>query len=115
MPRWHWDGYYYSPYSGFIFKFATVLKGNPTLFYQLPKDLRKFFEQHSDDREFLSRLLERKNIETARSGQGAFFIVGDSDKAAAHSKPKIDSERLFFSILPGNEGEINKLYARWNL
>lgn len=114
LPRWHCDGYYYSPYSGFVFKFATVLKGSPTLFYQLPKDIREVFKQHSDDREFLSLLLDRENIETAKPGQGAFFIVGDNDQAAAHSEPKIDSERLFFSILPGNEDEINELYARWN-
>lgn len=114
IPRWHWDGYYYSPYSGFVFKFATVLKGNPTLFYQLPKDLRKIFKQHSDDRAFLSQLLNSENIETTKPGQGAFFIVGDNNRAAAHSEPKMDGERLFFSILPGNEDEINELNVRWN-
>jgi hypothetical protein len=50
----------------------------------LPKDLREIFEQHSDDRAFLSQLLDRENIETAKPGQGAFFIVGDNDRAAAH-------------------------------
>lgn len=114
IPRWHWDGYYYAPYSGFVFKFATVLKGNPTLFCQLPKDLREIFELHSEERKFLSQLLEGENIETAKPGQGSFFIVGDNDKAAVHSEPKMDCERLFFSVLPGNKDEIDELNTRWN-
>lgn len=113
VPRWHWDGYYYSPYSGFAFKFATVLKGNPTLFYQLTPDLRETFELHFDDREFLSNLLDRNLIESLRPGEGAFFLVGDRESAAAHSEPKMDSERLFFSVLPGNENEISELKTRW--
>jgi hypothetical protein len=112
MPRWHQDGYYYSPYAGFAFKFAVALKGNPTLFYQLPQEMRELFHS-SSDREFLSTLLKRDKIESPKSGLGVFFLVGDKESAAIHSEPKIDSERLFFSVLPGNENEISELKDRW--
>lgn len=114
IPRWHYDGYYFAPYDGFAFKFATVLKGNPTIFYQLPKDLRETFVLHSRDRMFLSNLLEKSSIEAPNLGQGAFFVVGDMDSAAVHSEPKIDGERLFFSVLPGSKDQIDDLNARWN-
>lgn len=114
IPRWHSDGYYYAPYSGFAFKFATILKGNSTLFHQLSKDIRDVFDLHFDDREFLSNLIDVNTVESAKLGQGAFFIVGDRNRAAAHSEPKIDGERLFISVLPGNDDEINELYARWH-
>jgi hypothetical protein len=114
MSRWHWDGYYYFPYSGFAFKFAMVLKGNPTLFCQVTNDLRKTVQIHFNDREFLSNLLDKSFIESPHMGQGAFFIVGDKNSAAVHSEPKMDGERLFLSVLPGNENEISELKARWN-
>ncbi len=113
IPRWHWDGYYYSPFSGLAFKFATVLKGNSTIFYQLPQNVRKVFRSHCNDRTFLTNLLERSHIESAKLGQGSFFLVGDMNNACVHSEPKIDGERIFFSVLPGNENEINELKARW--
>jgi len=113
MPRWHHDGYYYSPYSGFVFKFAMVLKGNSTLFCQLSKELRDILELNHNNREFLSHLLEDSKIETPKPGEGSFFIVGDQNSAAIHSEPKIDGERLFFSVLPGNESEIKELYEKW--
>lgn len=115
MPRWHWDGYFYSPYSGFVFKFATVLKGNPTLFYPLSDELREEFHLHDNDREYLSELIDESLIETAKLGQGAFFIIGDKNTAAAHSEPKIDTPRIFFSVLPGDENEIRELCDRWDL
>jgi hypothetical protein len=114
LPRWHWDGYYYPPYSGFAFKFAAVLKGNPTLFHQLTKDSREVFESHFEDREFLSNFLAESLIESAKPGEGAFFLVGDRDSAAAHSEPKMDCERLFFSVLPGHASEIDELTIRRN-
>jgi hypothetical protein len=113
MPRWHKDGYYHSPYAGFAFKFAATLKGNPTLFYQLPQEMRAVFRSYSGDREFLSHLLNTDAIELPKFGQGAFFIVGDEDNGAAHSEPKMDGERLFFSVLPGNENEIEELRVCW--
>lgn len=97
VPRWHQDGYYFFPYAGFVFKFAAALKGNPTLFCS-----------HLDERGFSGQ-----EIKSPCLGQGAFFIVGDKERGAVHSEPKIDSERLFISILPGSESEIKELKARW--
>lgn len=121
IPRWHQDGYFYAPYSGFVFKFATVFKGNSTLFCQLPKEVREIFQMNFDGglqlslehREFINSLLEGCVKESPQLGDGAFFIVGDNESAAIHSEPKIDGERLFFSVLPGDDTEIDELYRRW--
>ncbi|NGX58315.1 MAG: hypothetical protein K940chlam3_01220, partial [Chlamydiae bacterium] len=40
---------------------------------------------------------------------------GDKNTAAAHSEPKIDTPRIFFSVLPGDENEIRELCDRWDL
>ncbi|NGX45248.1 MAG: hypothetical protein K940chlam2_00393 [Chlamydiae bacterium] len=113
VPRWHCDGYYYSPYSGAAFKFATVLKGTSTMFYPLPQNMRKTFRSHCKDRTFLANLIKQCHIESPKLGQGAFFLVGDMNNACVHSEPKIDGERIFFSVMPGNENEINELKERW--
>lgn len=120
IPRWHQDGYFYAPYSGFSFKFAAALKGNSTVFCQLSKGLREIFQINFDHRLQLSlehrvlldSLLEECKKESVKPGHGAFFIVGDPNSAAIHSEPKIDSDRLFFSVLPGNDSEIEELYMR---
>lgn len=114
LPRWHIDGHYYgpNPYPGVVFKFAAVLKGRSTLLYHLPKDLRDIFNSHSDDRLFLSELLDFNNAESPKMGEGVFFIVGDDQIGAVHSEPKMDEPRLFFSILVGNESEIQELISK---
>jgi hypothetical protein len=116
IPRWHSDAPYFLPYKDFQYKFATVLKGRPTLFHQLPQDLRGIFNYHLSPyhRVALMDMLADSYIETASLGQGAFFIVGDRNYGAVHSEPKFDLERLFFSVLPGTESEIHQLDTRWN-
>lgn len=114
MPRWHIDGLYYKDIA--CIKFATVLKGNPTLFYPLPKEMREEFNlrniSNNENREFLSKFLDINKAVTAEKGIGAFFIVGDDAIGAVHSEPKIDGIRLFFSVLPGNEDEIEEFHQR---
>ncbi len=115
-PRWHIDGQFYGlnssyPYQGNVFKFATVLKGRPTLLYNLPYDMREIFCSHQNDRTFLSKLLDLNKAESPKKGEGVFFLVGNGDIGAVHSEPKMDESRLFFSILIGDEAEINELFT----
>lgn len=114
MPRWHTDGYYYGPYYGAQFKFGAALKGNQTLFYPMTEELHQVYRQHWNDREFLSMYFDVKDAETAERGQGAFFVVGNANLSALHSEPRIDTQRLFISIVPGQVCEIEELYNRWH-
>lgn len=116
IPRWHTDGSYYGPYPypGVVFKFAAVLKGSPTLLYNLPDDMRAKFNANRNNRIVLSELLEINKAESPKKGEGVFFVVGDSLIGAVHSEPKMSENRLFFSILVGDESEINELYQRWH-
>lgn len=116
MPRWHIDGSYYgpSPYPGIVFKFAAVLKGPSTLLYNLPDEMREIFNSNRNHREHLSQLLDLNNAESPKKGEGVFFIVADAQIGAVHSEPKENENRLFFSILVGDESEINELYLNWH-
>jgi len=111
IPRWHMDGSYYGPrpYPGLVFKFAAVLKGNSTLLYPLPNEVRDIFISHSNDRAFLNELLDVNKAQSPKRGEGVFFIVADDTKSAVHSEPKMVENRLFFSILIGSEEEIQEL------
>ena len=82
IPRWHCDGPFYFPYNDMQFKFATVLKGNPTLFYQLSPDLRQVLysyeqnvEYHFDltQRETFNCLLDKAQIQSPQKGQVDFL------------------------------------------
>jgi hypothetical protein len=112
IPRWHMDGYYYSPYFSVQYKFAVGLKGNPTLFYAIDETMRDTYWNHFQDRETLSQLFDVNQAETAPKGSGAIFIVGNRNYSALHSEPKIDSKRIFMSILPGQDCEIEEFYNK---
>lgn len=114
IPRWHTDGYYYSPYFGMQYKFAVGLKGNPTLFYSLDETMREIFRKNQEDRVTLSQIFDVNKADTAPKGFGAIFIVGPRDYGALHSEPKIDSNRIFISILPGQDCEIEEFYQKNN-
>lgn len=119
MPRWHIDGAYFGlnysfPPTECVFKFAVTLKGAPTLLYDLPNDLRDVFTAQKNDRVFLSELLDVKNAESPQIGEGVFFVVADNRIGAVHSEPKMHENRLFLSILVGDESEIDELNQRWH-
>lgn len=116
IPRWHTDGCYFGPYPypGLVFKFTAVLKGSPTLLYPLSASMREAFEVNRANRLFLSELLDINKAESPKKGEGVFFIVGDPNFSAVHSEPIMSENRLFFSILPGDESEIQELYRRWH-
>ncbi len=119
MPRWHTDGMYYGldsskPYPEIVFKFGAVLKGPPTLLYPLPDAMRETFYANEDDRQFLSELLDLRLAQSPEKGQGVLFIVADNTMGGVHSEPKMDENRLFFSILVGDQIEIDELNSRWH-
>lgn len=114
IPRWHTDGNYYAPFYGVQYKFAATFKGSQTLFYPMSKDMRKVYFENHNDREFLSKFFEIKDAESVQNGYGAFFIVGNREFGALHSEPKIDTPRLFISVVPGHECEIEELNKKWH-
>jgi hypothetical protein len=117
IPRWHIDGQYYGfnrPSTELVFKFAAALKGNSTLLYDLPANQRDLFFANMDNRNFLSEFLDLNKAESPKKGEGVFFIVANKDMGAVHSEPKIQENRLFFSILVGDESDIEELYLRWH-
>ena len=118
LPRWHSDGYYYSPYSGDQYKLAIALKGPSTLFYPLPDELRDKFKSlqfNPENREAIAQMLDVSKAIFAAREQGIIFIVGTYDHGAVHSEPPIHEERLFLSVVPGNKSEIQELYNNWSL
>ena len=117
LPRWHTDGRYYGlnnphPSSVPILKFAATLKGNHTLLYRLSDDMRNVL--HQNNRASLIELLDINNAESPSRGEGVFFIVADNKMSAVHSEPRMNENRLFFSVLVGDESEINELFLRWH-
>lgn len=42
------------------------------------------------------------------------FIVGDPNAVAVHSEQPINHDRLFISILPGTNEQIQELFDRWH-
>lgn len=116
--RWHTDGYFFIPTNfpsdRFQYKFATTLKGDPTLFYPLPEKLREDFSNTQDNRVFWSKKLDPALAISAQIGQGSIFTVGDSMRSAVHSEPRITQDRLFFSVVVGTHEQISALHQRWN-
>ena len=116
IPRWHTDGYYYSPYIGEQYKVVITLKGSASLFYPLSHDLReKFYSLQFDpeNRETIANMLDvTQSFSALPMQEGTIYIVG-TNYSAVHSEPPIHEERLFLSIVPGNKSEIQELYNNW--
>ena len=123
-PRWHMDGYFFHPYSGDQRKVAITLIGPGTLFNHLARESRQAFRecarhhQHAplalEGREALVRIVNAGGgFERAGAMQGTIFAVGSAERAAIHSEPMIDSERLFLSLVPGSREQISELHERW--
>ncbi len=129
VPRWHQDGYYYSPFRGFMYKIALTLKGPTTLFYNISSQDRKKFDEIFDrkieykdengqlqresygdtieGRKELDKDIDHSKVHQPKLYTGTVFIVGDN--AAVHSEPPIHSDRIFISIVPGSKKQIQEL------
>ncbi len=115
IPRWHQDGYYFAPYSqeylkSPIVKAAIPLTGAGTLFYNVsPIEKEEFRKKRitGDDRIQLSEFLnDASKIESTPKGYGTVFIVGE--RGAMHSEPYMTTTRLYMSLIPGNEKQIQE-------
>lgn len=110
LPRWHMDGLYFRcPKEYCSYKFVTTLKGPSTLFYPADASLRKIFQTHYGEREFLSEVCPTIHAFSPLPGEGVFFIGSDWDRAAVHSEPPIHEMRLFFSVLPCDKNMLAEL------
>lgn len=101
--------------TGGYFKTAFALKGAPTLFCTVNPQIRKSVNalpQTMDtiDRKNIQRVIDESGatIETPPSGNGAIFRVSSNDVGAFHSEPKIDSPRLFVSVLPVTKNQVKE-------
>ena len=66
-----------------------------------------------ENRKQLTEILEGSKIHQLKEGQGAFITTyvntnDDSSNATIHSEPNITQPRLFISILPGTDDQINE-------
>jgi hypothetical protein len=82
--------------------------------YNTPANMRNIFNDNWANRNFLIELIDSNAIESPKKGQGVLFIVADKEIGAVHSEPKINNNRLFFSVLVGSEPEIHELYSNWH-
>jgi len=134
IPRWHTDGYFYNPeyYTQNNLpqiKLVGSLKGCPTLFKENSKEMRtkyyKLFKslhnknnsgiENMENRKILDNALKEYNHVYPLKNQAAIFIVGLKDRSAVHSEPKINTKRLFYSVLTGNREEIKDLATNWKV
>lgn len=132
IPRWHRDGYFYSPYQDPQAKAVMVLKGPRTLFYEASAAQRAAMEEFDKSAppltprmtkldEFLKyqdtvrvqldkHVFDRSQAVVAPYGVGTLFTVGAH--GAVHSEPHMNEPRLFLSVLPGTPEQIAELQAR---
>ena len=59
-------------------------------------------------------IFARKKVKQLKNNEGLIFIVGNKEKALIHSEPSMKEERIFISILPGTEKQIENIKKRWN-
>jgi hypothetical protein len=122
IPRWHVDGNFFTKVGDEIqSKFVMVLKGPGTLFCNPDKKTREEFfnavlhTREIEERIKLQNILKKQKIIQLQNNQGAIFLVGDRKISAIHSEPPITEPRIFISILPGYDYQIDELKKMWNI
>lgn len=137
IPRWHKDGNFFKS-DRTQSKFVTVLKGPGTLFIKKSKKVDEIYNKNNDEenksykklkvktmfnnkienkyRKILANKLSKFKHSQLKPKQGLIFLVGiDKNNnlyGLLHSEPKNDTPRIFISILPGSENEIDELQKR---
>ena len=117
-----------------------MLKGPGTLFIKKSKKVNKIYEENNEQifdeykklsektsnefnevidnkyQKILANKLKDIKSNQLKSNQGLIFLVGKNNLGYSllHSEPKIDTPRIFISILPGSKSEILELQKRWN-
>jgi len=142
IPRWHKDGPFFrlnkkSP------KFATILKGPGTLLIKSTKKTNEIYndikKKINDDinklnkinitkedhnkidnkyRPIFAKALKNRKIIQPKNNECIIFhpqITRFKNDGALHSEPKMDTPRIFISILPGIKEDIEELNKRWSI
>jgi hypothetical protein len=112
-PRWHMDAAYYRMEANMLqYKFALTLIGTSTLFYPIPKEylsMREVIFANMTNRPFMREFCDPIHVVVPKRGEGSYFISGNPREAALHAEPPMKEPRLFFSIVPCNERNIESL------
>lgn len=140
IPSWHKDGrFFFNSKSQKSPKFITVLKGPGTLLIKSTKKVNKIYNDISQkitdeftklknitindnnkiyDKYRLIFSEALKNVKIIQLTNNECVICHPEltqDAGAIHSEPKMDTPRLFISILPGSKKDILELKKRWNI
>jgi hypothetical protein len=127
IPRWHMDGKFFtSPEDNELLqtKFITSLKGPGTIMINATKtEKQKYNDLMKDDsiinrqgdafRKKTNEIFKNRKVHQLTNNQGLIFVVG-RESALVHSEPPIHEKRIFVSVLPGTERQIEQLKMRWN-
>jgi len=139
IPRWHMDGSFFTETpedrKQIQSKFVAIFKGPGTLMVNStlkdkekmddimrangPKTQEDFMKYLNDEqwrmniRMKQNAIFARKKVKQLQNDEGLIFIVGNTEKALIHSEPPMTEERIFISILPGTEKQIENLKKKW--
>ena len=114
LKRWHMDGRHYRT-EGEHYKFCITLKGDPTQFYLLSRDLqnlRRVVWKNMEDVKFTNELCQPHLIFRQDRKEGVFFNMARASNAALHAEPVIIRPRLFFSIVPCQQHQLSEIKTR---
>ena len=132
IPRWHRDGKYFMDSQDEQAKFIITLKGPGTLLIEKNIDAKNILDEHDKTlHNKISNLSVDEKIKIITSDENkkeldeklnSFNKVQLSNDEALifysnsliHSEPKIDKQRIFISILPGEKTQIETLKNRFN-
>ncbi len=117
IPRFHTDGAFYEPYDSPQYKIAITFKGPSTLLVAPSQNQRDALDvihnihplQGIDYQIKSQQIFFNSSILTASFGQASIFRVGiPHEEAAVHSEPKMETGRLFLSIVIGSKEQVEK-------
>jgi hypothetical protein len=137
IPRWHKDGTFFieDKNEKSSVKFITTLKGPGTLLIKSTKKINKIYEKTLEEkftemrkyktmpekikidnnfRPIFAKKFVKEKVIQAKNSDGILFYTGiPHDNAALHSEPKMDTSRIFISILPSSHENIKDLQKRF--
>jgi hypothetical protein len=126
VPRFHRDGKYYTIGPNQIQrKFILTIKGPGTLLSEPNEQITNSFfdvfynpidQMDENKRKQMAEILGPENIFQLTNNQGAWIITYQTneniDRATIHSEPNITQPRLFFSVLPGTNEQIESIRSK---
>ncbi|TID22948.1 hypothetical protein E2P81_ATG02073 [Venturia nashicola] len=140
-PRWHTDEDFFKGEKLIRtqWKLVTTLLGPGTLFIEdakssraleakIKQDAQREYKDHlcttfkclgcasvsAAVRQRLGDKLRGRKFIQAAIGDICFFRTGQ-EQGAVHSEPPQDCDRVFVNIIPGTEGELQALMAKWGM